>query len=238
MNYSSAFFEEITPVSLSSAKVMVPIVMELVRPSSVVDVGCGIGAWLSRFREYGVRKILGLDGAYVDRTKLLIPCESYIAVDLARPFTLPETFDLAVSLEVAEHLPAPSAKGFVQCLCQLAPVVMFSAAVPGQMGTGHLNEQWASYWHALFSSFRYRMFDPFRPVIWHDQQVALWYRQNTFLYVQEDFLTSHSNLSKLPDAVGEGELMLIDANIFFGLRATIKRLPSLIQRAVRQRALR
>src|SRR6266542_1611328 len=113
MTYPSTFFDAIVPESLSTAKVVVPLVLDLVHPRSIVDVGCATGAWLSVFRDHGINTVIGLDGAYVDRSKLLIPTDCFHAINLAKPFTLSGRFDLALSLEVAEHLPAANANGFV-----------------------------------------------------------------------------------------------------------------------------
>jgi len=235
VNYSGTFFDQIQSESLSSARVVVPHVSELIRPTKVVDVGCATGAWLSVFGECGVKTMAGLDGPYVDPSKLLIPPDCFRAVDLMKPFHLSERFDLAMSLEVAEHLPDASAKSFVNSLCRLAPIILFSAAIPGQMGTYHINEQWPEYWRLLFSAEGFRMFDPFRSRLWHDQRVALWYRQNMFLYIEDDFLRHNERLSCLPEIRNESDLILIDANIFFGVRATLKRLPSLVARSFRRR---
>ena len=119
---------------------VVPIVLDLIRPGSVVDVGCGLGEWLATFQEHGVSDILGIDGDYVDRDMLYIPQQDFKTIDLNRPFTLNRTFDLAVCLEVAEHLEAEHANDFVESLTRLAPIILFSAAIPLQSGTNHVNE--------------------------------------------------------------------------------------------------
>ena len=235
MTYSPSFFNEMMPESLSSAKVVVPLVENLIRPSSVVDVGCATGAWLSAFLEHGVKTIVGLDGTYVDSTALLIPSQCFMATDLTKPFSLPNQYDLALSLEVAEHLSANSAQGFVRSLCQLAPVILFSAALPGQGGVHHVNEQWPEYWRALFAEHDFRMFDPFRPILWLDGRVASHYRQNMFLFIQNGFLKSRTDLSRLPEVTDREGLMVVDAQILFGLRATLKRLPYMVWRSVHRR---
>ncbi|PWT70503.1 MAG: hypothetical protein C5B60_12030 [Chloroflexi bacterium] len=227
MIYSSAFYDHISSEAVASAKVVVPLVMNLIHPTSVVDVGCATGAWLRTFLELGVPSVLGLDSTEVEQSKLLIPSDRFRHVDLMKPFRLPDPYDLALSLEVAEHLPGPTATGFVRSLCQVAPLVLFSAAVPGQGGVQHVNEQWPEYWRRLFRTKGFRMFDPFRPLLWHDERVASWYRQNMFLFVREDLATADarfSNLSEVKDGYG---LMLVDASILFGLRATLIRLPRL-----------
>src|SRR4029077_19644174 len=101
--------------------------------------------------EWGARDILGLDGDYVSREKLAIPAQNFMAMDLTGPISVERTFDLVVSLEVAEHLPADCSSGFVDALTRLGPVVLFSAAAPYQGGAQHVNEQWPEYWAKLFS---------------------------------------------------------------------------------------
>src|SRR5438046_10610902 len=99
--------------------------MKLTQPTSVVDLGCGIGTWLAVFAEHNVGDYVGIDGDYVDRSQLLIPPERFLSGDLSEPVELNRRFDLAVSLEVAEHLPAASARVLVASLTGLPPVVLF-----------------------------------------------------------------------------------------------------------------
>jgi SAM-dependent methyltransferase len=215
--YDAQFFHSMTEDAVPSAAVVVPLAMLLVKPESVVDVGCGAGAWLAAFRAAGVQRILGIDGDYVDRQSLRIPTEAFRAADLSHELNVNQSFDLCVSLEVAEHLPASVAAGFVRSLVQLAPVIMFSAAVPEQTGTGHINEQWPEYWMALFAGHGYQVIDPFRGALWRDYRVAWWYRQNMFLYVDP---------AARPDLVRDyglpgSELRLLHADIVHRFQTTI-----------------
>lgn len=155
-------------------------------PSSLVDIGCGEGYWLAEAANLGVREIRGLDGDYVRRDHLAIPLDCFIPTDLSKPFTLEKRFDLAMSLEVAEHLDASVAESFVSSLTKLAPAILFSAAIPGQGGTDHRNEQWPSYWSQLFSKHDFVCVDLLRPNIWQDQRIEVWYRQNVLLFVSKD----------------------------------------------------
>ena len=154
----------------------------------MVDVGCGTGTWCAEFLEQGVRTVLGVDGAYVDKSQLMIPPGSFLARDLAAPLRLDRTFDLAISMEVAEHLPPERGASFVDDLTRLAPIVLFSAAIPGQGGTSHVNEQWPSYWDGLFRKRGFRAIDCLRARFWDDPSIDWWYRQNMFLFVREDRL--------------------------------------------------
>jgi len=195
--YGEAFFADQAEGSLRSARVIAPLVVDLVHPTSIVDVGCGIGTWLSAFRESGVRQVHGFDGAYVDRTKLLIPAESFTAVDLRTPEALTGTYDLALCLEVAEHLPTAVSGRLVAALTRLAPVVLFSAAIPGQTGTDHINEQWPSFWEAHFRTLGYRAIDAVRPTVREDRRVDWWYRQNVMLFASEDAIAARPGLTAL-----------------------------------------
>ncbi|MEM4360241.1 MAG: methyltransferase domain-containing protein [Candidatus Bilamarchaeaceae archaeon] len=183
--YNKRFYDSQSPGSKRSASVVVPILMNLLHPKSVVDVGCGIGTWLSVFQEYGVENILGIDGEYVNREKLLIPDNCFLPMDLSNPHFLPDIrFDLALCLEVAEHIPESSAEKLIRFVTKLAPVVFFSAAIPGQGGAGHVNEQWQDYWVNLFEKEGYCVMDIIREKIWSNIHVEPWYCQNSFIYVQ------------------------------------------------------
>jgi Methyltransferase domain len=192
--YDESFWANHLECLVQSACVVVPVVTELVAPQSVVDVGCGVGAWLGAFAESGVKVLKGLDGDYIDRRRLCFDASSFTPVDLRTSIEIPGKYDLAVCLEVAEHLPARQAGGLVTALTQAAPVVLFSAALPGQEGANHVNEQWPEYWRQLFEAHGYRMLDPIRPRIREDKRVAWWYRQNIVLFVSSLWLDSHPML--------------------------------------------
>ena len=183
-----------------SAAVVLPHVFRLVGPSSVADFGCGGGAWLKVCRELGVQDILGIDGNYVDSQKLGFPREYFFPHDLRDPIAATRRFDLVISLEVAEHIPLSSCGTFLDSLIRLAPVVLFSAAVPYQGGVGHVNEQWPSYWCDLFEQRGYLPVDCIRRLVWTDKRVDLWYRQNTLLFVSSDYLETSDALRSAYDA--------------------------------------
>ncbi len=176
--YDQGFYDTIRPGVQSSAAVIVPLVMDHIKPRTVVDVGCGEGWWARAFADAGC-DVLGIDGPWGSGQRAGIP---YRAHDLAEP--LPDDlgqFGLAVSLEVAEHLPPGRAASFIADLCRLAGVVLFSAAIPGQGGAGHLNEQPPSYWAGLFETHGYAVSGALRWTIWDDGRVENWYSQNLLI---------------------------------------------------------
>jgi SAM-dependent methyltransferase len=161
---------------------VVPIIMDLVKPKNVLDVGCGTGTWLKAFEEAGVINYIGIDGNYVDSSQLNIPDGKFVAKDLSKWWSLNGKFDLVLSLEVAEHLPGESADLFVETLVNHANEnIIFSAAIPNQGGQNHLNEQWPEYWQQKFLKHGFYFHDVIRPLIWHNEEVDWWYRQNIFL---------------------------------------------------------
>jgi predicted O-linked N-acetylglucosamine transferase (SPINDLY family)/SAM-dependent methyltransferase len=193
-SYDHEFYETIQAGSRASAQVVLPMVLELLHPNvpqSVVDVGCGVGTWLAIFHELGVQEYLGFDGDYVDQNQLQIPPKRFKAWDLKQPLPTEQKFDIAMSLEVAEHLPEACAANFVRSLVQLAPVVLFSAAIPLQGGVDHINEQWPQYWVSLFKDQGYVVVDCLRQAIWHHPDVEPWYAQNLLLFVQEKQLKQY-----------------------------------------------
>ncbi len=131
--YSGEMYAEDT-LSSPSAAVVVPMVIELVHPSSVLDVGCRRGAWLSAFLANGVEKITGLDGDYSQPSTLKFPADRFRSTNLSAKFRNPCRAlhtDLASCLEVAEHLPERHSKstcGGQADFCRTAGAVFSSTS--------------------------------------------------------------------------------------------------------------
>lgn len=195
--YTTNFYQTYLQESQGSARNMLPHVIRMFSPGSVIDIGCGVGTWLSIFKELGVARTLGVDGAYVDQSQLLIDRDTFRSHDLSQPLKLDETFDLAVSLEVAEHIAPSSAQTFVDSLVRAAPLVLFSAAIPHQGGGGgdHVNEQWPEYWIERFAKCDYVAYDCIRSLVWDDPSVAYYYAQNAFVFVKRDRLSEYPVLA-------------------------------------------
>ena len=231
MDYTESFFDDLKAGSKQSATQIVPLILELLKPSSVVDIGCGSGEWLSAFNRYGVEDILGVDGNYVDRNSLAISSDKFLALDLTQPFTINRKFDLVVSLEVAEHLPIESAEIFIDSLTKLGSVILFSAAIPFQGGTHHVNEQWQAYWIELFGNKNYEVIDYVRPQVWQNQNVEYWYAQNTFVFVRQDYLEQHKNLKNNWEKSDKNRYSLVHPRMYLELhKTTIKEYESAITR--------
>lgn len=184
-DYGPEFYLDRHRTTQVSARIILTEVVRLVSPRSAVDLGCGVGTWLRELAHQGVREMLGIEGGWVPVEELVLPPHLVVRADLERLPTLGRRFDLAISLEVAEHLHPCGGGRLIDALCELADVVLFSAAIPGQGGNAHRNEQWPPYWQEKFAQNGYRCFDCIRPLIWNLPEVLDWYAQNTFLYVRE-----------------------------------------------------
>ncbi len=206
--YDGDFYRRHRDGSRASARAILPLVVDWTHPKSAVDVGCGVGTWLAVLRELGVEDVLGIDGGDLDDPSLLeISRERFLARDLAAPLDVGREFDLALSLEVAEHLPEAAADGFVASLTRLAPVVLFSAAIPHQGGRAHVNERWPADWAARFRARSFVALDPVRSRVWSDPTVVPWYAQNTLVFVREDALSRFPELERagrIGDGLGPG----------------------------------
>jgi SAM-dependent methyltransferase len=152
----------------------------------VVDVGCGTGALLATFRACSCG-VLGLEYAEAGldycRRRGLPVCKFKIGSDAPGA----ERYDLALSFEVAEHLSPWLADKFVDLLCALAPIVVMSAATPGQGGRDHVNERPHSYWAEKFRSRSYDLdtesTNLFRSA-WEQAGIASFYCKNIMCFVR------------------------------------------------------
>jgi len=160
------------------------LIEKIPKISSAVDIGCGVGTFLSVLCDKGVNKIQGIDGDWVDESMLMIGREQFLKANLVSPPSIDERYDLAICLEVAEHLPIDAARNFIKWLCKLSNVILFSAAIPGQGGENHFNESWQSYWVQLFEDEGYVTNDFIRSAIWQDEKIPFWYRQNIFVFTK------------------------------------------------------
>ncbi len=199
--YDDKFYRAQKDDSFISAKIVLPIVEKVVHPRNVIDIGCGVGTWLAAWKNLFGVKIYGVDGDYVDRSQLFIDEKDFYPLNLEKrggvsDLFVDKKFDLVESLEVAEHLSPERADSFVEDLTKLGDIILFSAAIIGQTGTNHVNEQMQSYWAKKFLSLGYVGIDCIRSKIWNYQQVVTCYRQNTFLYVNSKELYRYPELHK------------------------------------------
>lgn len=181
---NTSFQYPLASYNARSAAVVLPLILTHVQVESLLDVGCGIGTWMKVALELGVQEVVGVDGSDSSKAHLIVARQHYQQMDLTAPLQLHRRFDLAICLEVGEHLPATKADVLVQSLVAHADLILFSAAIPGQEGEGHVNEQWATYWQQKFIAHGYYFSDVLRPLLWSNPEVDVWYKQNCVLVVK------------------------------------------------------
>lgn len=189
--YNDAFYEDQAKFSYQSAQIVLKYVFEhLVSATSLLDIGCGTGSWLSAATKLGVKNILGLDSSSSAANKLMIDKKNWKQTDISQPISLHRKFDLAMSMEVAEHINVDLHECFINNLTRHADTIIFSAALPYQGGTGHQSENWPQYWAALFSEKGYDCYDIIRHNIWNNPKIQFWYKQNIFIFAKQSLRSS------------------------------------------------
>ncbi len=188
------------PETRVSARKLFRILFQYTSPASILDVGCGFGAFLAEARELGVSDVWGVEGPWIDREQMLIEPERTTILDLEQAFSLGRRFDLLICTEVAEHVSEASADTLIRSLVAHSDLVLFSAAIPLQGGHYHVNEQFPDYWAAHFAVYGFRPLDVFRPRVWKDPEVLWWLRQNTLLFAGSRALRSNGKLAAAANA--------------------------------------
>lgn len=129
----------------------VPIVCDAIeavfKPATIVDVGCATGDFVKGFQDRGLMA-LGIEGSKNCAPFLEAPQSTVLIMDLRRQFTKLDLgpFDVALCLEVAEHIEEEFVEEFLDNLCALSKTIVMSYAPPGAGGHHHVNCQHAPYW--------------------------------------------------------------------------------------------
>lgn len=189
--YDAKFYDRQQERSFRGAACMLPFLISAIRPRSMIDLGCGVGPWLKTALDHGVEDVLGLDGDWVKPDMLVVPPDRFQAANIAEGnWGAPRNFDLAISMEVLEHIPDEAGRIAVDRLRDIAPIVVVSAAIPGQGGRNHINEQWQSYWARIFAEGGYVASDILRRKFLARPEVPYYYSQNALVYGRTETLKS------------------------------------------------
>lgn len=173
-----------TSRNLNSARLIIKEVLPfLTGVDSILDLGCGMGTWTKSLEELGFSNILMVDHPSLPVTDLVNENKgSFTGVDLESGFPPANHFDLIMCIEVLEHFHEKRAIDIFNYITKHTDLVLFSAAIPGQSGEGHINCRRHNYWHKQFAAQGFHFFDGFKTSILNDDSINYWLRQNMFIY--------------------------------------------------------
>jgi cyclopropane fatty-acyl-phospholipid synthase-like methyltransferase len=185
--YDERYYNFVDEGALRNSNSMAESLVRNFKFKSLLDVGCGGGAFLMNLRLFGVR-VSGLEYSDDGLRRCFNRKLDVIKFDLedcSKSFTTSMSFDVVTSFEVAEHIPECMADRFVDVLVGNGSLIIMSAAVPGQGGLDHVNEQPHDYWIAKFNKrgFNYNisLTDKIRAE-WAGFGVDKWYSSNVMIF--------------------------------------------------------
>jgi len=233
-DYRQEFFKNRHERTKHAANKILPIFVEtLPQLNSAVDFGCGVGTWVSTLKDYGANDVLGLEGPWLDEKLLQIEPDEFRSANFEEVVSLDKKYDLAMTLEVAEHLSPEAASTFVKSLVSASDFILFSAEIPLQGGVRHLNEQWPDYWAGLFREQGYVVVDCVRQKIWNETSIPVWYRQNILMFVKEDQV-SRLKMDRSDPVNHSMALSVVHPELYLG-KMNFKGGLNLIRRSIRAR---
>lgn len=212
-------FKQIKKEESQQAVRLADILMRSYNPNFVVDIGCATGLYLKPFMDRGI-KVYGVEPAYQDAIDagLDIPdsCMSFRYFPTNAPMISEYDPDLTLCLEVLEHVSEDKADGFVEGLCSLSDVIVFSAGSPGQGGKGHINCQPKEYWMQLFEEYDFLVdLEATEKIVWHMRQGYHmgWLVNNLMVLKRKDDLdmTEEEFDAKMKEGI-PAEVMVTDPN--------------------------
>jgi cyclopropane fatty-acyl-phospholipid synthase-like methyltransferase len=225
--YKESFYKTRHDDTYYAANKILSIVLSVLpKIKTAVDVGCGVGTWLCVLEKKGVKNITGIDGSWVPKKNLKIILDNFIEQDLEN-LKINHSYDLAISLEVAEHINSNNADSFVAQLANNSNYILFSAAHPGQGGVGHINEQYMDYWSGKFERHNFIGIDIVRKKIFNDEKIPSWYKKNTILFVNKQYvhnLTLNNDISShiIPELYNIPYKQLMYPGIFTGFQSLVR----------------
>lgn len=183
--YTEVFWEMNARHATALAGPVAEYLADRISVRSLVDLGCGQAIILARVAvRCNAKELMGIDGSYA-ASRVRIPPNRFLPLDLETAnlhMLVQNSFDLAMCLEVVEHLTFPAADRIIDWMCGHASVILFSAAIPGQGGYGHINEQWPSYWIERFKRRDFEVDGAVRAALWDRQEIPCYYRQNLLMF--------------------------------------------------------
>lgn len=182
--YDSEFFDNLLQTSATSAPFIAKYIYNNFEPKTVVDIGCGTGEILKALTSLCDIECLGIEGPWINDCQERF--ENIQLANLNEFLPLEKKFDVAICLEVAEHLEERFASTLISTLTESSNIILFSAAIPGQSGTEHINLKYPDYWARHFWEKGFALYLDPRKEFFRNLQLAPWYQQNTLVFRKMD----------------------------------------------------
>ncbi len=191
--YNKDFFLSNQKEGLKIAEWFISLLQDIFEFQSLIDLGCATGHYLFYALKEGVSDVLGVEGSPAAFSNLLVDKKYIIQHDLRKPLNLNRKYDIALSIEVAEHIDKKYSDVYLKSMCDCSDLIIFTAATPNQGGKCHVNEQPHKWWIEKFKkhSFRFdkKMTDLLRRKIKENAEagkfIVFWLEPNIMVFCRE-----------------------------------------------------
>jgi hypothetical protein len=199
-DYNSKYFKQ--QIFNCDYRLIAEAIVQQYNPQSVIEFGCGKGDLSRAFASMGL-SVFAFDG-YANPDFYELENITFAKVDFNGTLALKthlaalkRKFDVAICLEVAEHLDPSVSSELIEVITSVSDVVIFSAAVPGQGGDGHINCRSREFWYDQFTKNNFEIADTIRVRLRGKDDVAVWYRLNVIDYVKRNVNVFSPEISQL-----------------------------------------
>ncbi|MBW1872771.1 MAG: hypothetical protein JRJ19_11945 [Deltaproteobacteria bacterium] len=190
--YDQEFFSEwgrTNSAYVSSAKTVIDVLFENFKPGRVIDLGCGCGVHSYFLRKKGV-EVVCLDGVQPPEEHSFVS-DIHIRDLTVRFDNIWGDFDLALCLDVGEHIPKDLSGIFLENITSFCDTLLLACAPPGQGGHHHVNEQPKRYWIKRLAEHRFGynrkrtgiLLETFKKnrteFMWMNEHISVYERQNS-----------------------------------------------------------
>lgn len=181
----SWIFGDIQGRKVNARKVLKTVFRILGVPPSFLDIGGGAGSWCTAAKGLGVQHVRLVDACPPNQVIPELTQEEQIQANLEDGIPYLGKFDLVICIEVIKHLSESAASSLLKQMTSCTNFILFSAAIPGQGGIGHINERLHDYWHEKFSELEFEKYDVIRPMLISRPDISSIHRQNLFIYARK-----------------------------------------------------
>jgi hypothetical protein len=235
---SSWIFGDIEQRKVNASKVLSTVFEVIGLPDSFLDVGGGAGSWCGAAKDLGVQRVCLIDACPPHQVIPELSVHEHVQADLEAGIPSQGFFDLVACIEVIEHISSPSANRLIKQITDCTNLVLFSAAIPGQGGIGHINERLHEYWHDRFAEHSFEKYDIIRPLMLSNSSIPSIYRQNLVVYAKKgfaEFLAGYPSVCEDIELIRTEHLKTLYHRESIDLKTALKAIPSALKKSIKRR---